>query len=124
MRGGGGDPRKVEDVSPSSYLPPPYDPSGDSFVVGPLRLFGPAGEFHGDGPPRERGARLAIPRGEDDASCDRYWNVYHNVSPVGTWCEFIFVGQTLVQTMITLQIPQLPHRLFYPINSRPMWPSG
>lgn len=115
MRGGGGDPGKVgAAVSPSSCLPPPYDPSGDSFVVGPLRLFGPAGEFHGDGPPRERAARLAVPGGGDDASCDRYWDVYHNVSPVGTWCEFYLVGRTSVQTMITLRIPQLPRRSFLP----------
>ena len=32
------------------------------------------------------------PGGGDDASCDRYWDVYHNVSPVGTWCEFYLVG--------------------------------
>ncbi len=85
----GGDPENGAAAKPSSCLPPPYDPSGDSFLVGPLRLFGRAGEFHGDGPPRERAARLPVPMGDDEASCDRYWDVYHNVSPVGTWCEFI-----------------------------------
>ena len=34
----------------ASCRPPPYDPTGDSFLVGPLRLFG-HGEFHGDGRP-------------------------------------------------------------------------
>lgn len=63
----------------SRCTPPPYDPSIDSFVVGPLRLYGESGEFHGEGRPRELAARLKVDRGEGWPS---YWDVFHNVSPV------------------------------------------
>lgn len=62
-----------------SCQPPPYDSSKDSFLVGPLRLFG-HGEFHGDGEPRARAARLWIP--SDDANRIAAWDAYHNISPV------------------------------------------
>ncbi len=80
-------------------MPPPYDPLGNLFLVGPLRLFGPPGEFHGDGPPRERAARLVVPGGEDGALRGRYWDVYHKVSPVGALVQIYPAGQTSVQTM-------------------------
>jgi len=70
--------------------PPQYDLSNDSFLVGPLRLFGD-GDFHGDGLPRERAARLLVARDKgkevngksftEDASTP--WDVFHNISPVG-----------------------------------------
>ena len=60
-----------------SCIPPVYDASKDSFLVGPLRLFG-VGEFHGEGEPRERTARVSVPvtprNGHD-------WDIYHNISP-------------------------------------------
>ena len=92
---GGGDPREDGAAPPPSLcVPPPYDPLGDSFLVGSLRLFGPAGEFHREGPPQERAARLAVPGGEDSASRDRYWDVYHNVLPAGAFLVRILYRRT------------------------------
>jgi len=74
----------------ASCQPPPYDSSNDSFLVGPLRLFG-HGEFHGDGQPRERAAQLLVPRdgnivNDESSSTDDHafasWDVFHNISPV------------------------------------------
>lgn len=69
-----------------SCQPPPYDASKDSFLVGSLRLYG-HGEFHGEGCPRERAARVLIPKDcRNDETC-AYWDIYHNISPVGM-CSF------------------------------------
>lgn len=69
-----------------SCQPPPYDASKDSFLVGSLRLCG-HGEFHGEGSPRERAARVLIPKDcRNDETC-AYWDIYHNISPVGM-CSF------------------------------------
>ncbi|KAL9185632.1 hypothetical protein ACHAXT_003409 [Thalassiosira profunda] len=70
----------------SSCRPPPYDATKDSFLVGPLRLFGEAGEFHGEGEPRERAARVSVPR---DGS--KNWDVFHNISPVDPRGHFLLL---------------------------------
>mmetsp|Transcript_32091 Transcript_32091/g.77592 ORF Transcript_32091/g.77592 Transcript_32091/m.77592 type:complete len:535 (-) Transcript_32091:179-1783(-) len=81
--------------------PPPYDPSKDSFLVGSLRLFG-QGDFHGEGEPRERAARLAVPRRgvprrgtpADTTSpivTLQPWDVYHNISPVDPRGHFLLL---------------------------------
>ena len=67
------------EATKSRCTPPPYDPSTDSFLVGPLRLYGESGEFHGEGRPRDLAARLKVDRDEGRPS---YWDVFHNVSPV------------------------------------------
>ena len=72
-------PKRSTSMSSEACTPPPYDPSIDSFVVGPLRLYGESGEFHGEGRPRELAARLKVDRVEGWPS---YWDVFHNVSPV------------------------------------------
>jgi len=68
-----------DDVNFCSCQPPLYDASRDSFLVGPLRLFG-YGQFHGDGEPREKAARLLVPR--DKGADSIPWDVFHNISPV------------------------------------------
>ena len=72
-----------DDVTPYSCQPPLYNPSRDSFLVGPLRLFG-HGQFHGDGEPREKAAQLLVPRvtGADSIKEEIPWDVFHNISPV------------------------------------------
>jgi len=72
-------PPRSKDMSNSgnekvSCKPPVYDASKDSFLVGPLRLFG-VGEFHGEGEPRERTARVSVPTNGHE------WDMYHNISP-------------------------------------------
>ena len=72
-------PPRSKDMSNSgnekvSCKPPVYDASKDSFLVGPLRLFG-VGEFHGEGEPRERTARVSVPTNGHE------WDIYHNISP-------------------------------------------
>jgi len=77
----------------SSCEPPPYDSSKDSFLVGPLRLFG-RGEFHGEGEPRERAAQLFVPRdaADADSSSNRVpWDVFHNISPVDPRGHFLLL---------------------------------
>jgi hypothetical protein len=69
-----------------SCQPPPYNPS-NSFLVGPLRLFGQGG-FHGEGEPRVRMARLSATPNEED---QRMWDVYHNISPVDPRGHFLLV---------------------------------
>lgn len=102
-------PPRSKDMSSSnaseqaSCQPPTYDASTDSFLVGSLRLFG-HGEFHGDGQPRERAARLLVPRDvstvndessptEDDAFTP--WDVFHNISPVGKCFVLLLAHATL-----------------------------
>ncbi|KAL7537371.1 hypothetical protein ACHAXR_007775, partial [Thalassiosira sp. AJA248-18] len=80
----------------ASCQPPPYDKSKDSFLVGPLRLFGKDREFHGDGLPRERAARLLVSRGGnimngESSSKDVPWGVYHNISPVDPRGHFLIL---------------------------------
>jgi len=69
-----------------SCQPPPYNPS-NSFLVGPLRLFG-QGDFHGEGEPRVRMARLSATPNEAD---QRMWDIYHNISPVDPRGHFLLV---------------------------------
>lgn len=78
--GGGGSGGDSDKDGRTSCRPPQYDALGDSFLVGPLRLFGRGG-FHGKGEPRERTARLSVP--DDGGDALRFWDVYHNVSPLG-----------------------------------------
>lgn len=74
-----------------SCQPPPYDSSKDSFLVGPLRLFG-HGEFHGEGNPREKAAQIAVPRNKaDDETTTTSWDVYHNISPVDPRGHFLLL---------------------------------
>jgi len=72
-------PPRSKDMSNSgnekvSCKPPVYNASKDSFLVGPLRLFG-VGEFHGEGEPREKTARVSVPTNGHE------WDIYHNISP-------------------------------------------
>ena len=72
---------------------PPYDASKDSFLVGSLRLFG-RGKFHGEGEPRERAARVYVPRYDKDGesvSSTLPWDVYHNISPVDPRGHFLLL---------------------------------
>ena len=71
-----------------SCMPPEYEASRDSFLVGQLRLFGQAGDFHGDGKPRERAARVLIQR--DESRCVS-WDIYHNVSPIDRRGHFLLL---------------------------------
>lgn len=71
-----------------SCQPPPYDPCKDSFLVGPLRLFG-NGEFHGEGEPREKSAQVLVPN--DDADASTSWDVFHNISPVDPRGHFLLL---------------------------------
>jgi hypothetical protein len=80
----GGNPENRLAALPLLCLPPPFDPLGDSFLVGPLRLSDLAKKLHRDGPPWKRAARLAVPRGDNNALCNHYFDVHHNVLLVGT----------------------------------------
>lgn len=89
----------------ATCTPPPYDPR-NSFLVGPLRLYG-HGEFHGDGEPRERMARLRVPRTEPNsdavdeldvadteevrATGTMDWDIYHNISPIDPRGHFLLL---------------------------------
>ena len=70
----------------ASCQPPQYNPS-NSFLVGPLRLFG-QGEFHGEGKPRVRMAKLSTRPNEAD---NRMWDIYHNISPVDPRGHFLLL---------------------------------
>lgn len=77
-----------------SCQPPKYDPS-NSFLVGPLRLFG-HGDFHGDGEPRVRMAKLSARPNEDNENDnedahERLWDIYHNISPVDPRGHFLLL---------------------------------
>ncbi len=88
----------------ASCTPPPYDPC-NSFLVGTLRLYG-QGKFHGDGEPRERMARVRVPRLNPNSSCvDALdvaanedgavgmmdWDIYHNISPIDPRGHFLLL---------------------------------
>ncbi len=82
---------KSKEDEKDSCQPPPYDSSKDSFLVGPLRLFG-HGEFHGEGNPREKAAQIAVPRNKaDDETTTTSWDVYHNISPVDPRGHFLLL---------------------------------
>jgi hypothetical protein len=86
-------PDKKEEDGKCSCQPPPYDSSKDSFLVGPLRLFG-HGEFHGEGNPREKAAQIAVPRNKaDDKTTTTSWDVYHNISPVDPRGHFLLLPE-------------------------------
>jgi len=70
----------------ASCQPPPYNPS-NSFLVGPLRLFG-QGDFHGEGKPRVRMSKLSTRPNEED---NRKWDIYHNISPVDPRGHFLLL---------------------------------
>ena len=77
-----------------SCQPPIYDSSKDSFLVGPLRLFG-MGEFHGEGKPREKAAQLTVPRkdntNDDTDIISTSWDIFHNISPVDPLGHFLLL---------------------------------
>ena len=89
--------------TPDSCVPPLYDATKDSFLVGQLRLYGEAGIFHGDGEPRENAAQVVVPRtskeegkgSSDDDSNDKTngipWDIYHNISPVDPMGHFLLL---------------------------------
>lgn len=70
----------------ASCQPPPYNPS-NSFLVGPLRLFG-QGDFHGEGKPRVRMSKISTRPNEAD---NRKWDIYHNISPVDPRGHFLLL---------------------------------
>lgn len=76
-----------QDAKPSCQ-PPAYDASKDSFLVGPLRLFG-HGEFHGEGKPRERAAQIVVPKGDADSGTP--YDIFHNISPVDPRGHFLLL---------------------------------
>ena len=69
-----------------SCTPPKYDVS-NSFLVGPLRLYG-KGDFHGAGEPRICMERLVTPF---DPSNKSTWDIYHNISPVDPRGHFLLL---------------------------------
>ena len=71
----------------ASCQPPQYNPS-NSFLVGPLRLFGLEGDFHGEGEPRVRMSKLSTRLNEAD---NRKWDIYHNISPVDPRGHFLLL---------------------------------
>lgn len=82
-----------------SCTPPPYETS-NSFLVGPLRLYG-HGDFHGEGKPRLCVERLAVPYADNapEGSTDEsYWDVYHNISPVDPRGHFLLLPTFQVET--------------------------
>jgi len=97
--------RRTSAALTATCTPPPYDPR-NSFLVGPLRLYG-HGKFHGDGEPRERMARLRVPRtepnsdtvneldiadGEEDRAIGTMdWDIYHNISPIDPRGHFLLL---------------------------------
>ncbi|KAL7488308.1 hypothetical protein ACHAW6_013897 [Cyclotella cf. meneghiniana] len=81
-----------------SCTPPQYDAS-NSFLVGPLRLYGRGG-FHGEGQPRVRVAKLSVPSfvsltsevaATSSMESRSYWDVYHNISPVDSRGHFLLL---------------------------------
>eukprot|EP00970_Alexandrium_tamarense_P008773 scaffold1698_cov201-Alexandrium_tamarense.AAC.2 len=79
-----------EQLIQESCTPPQYQ-STNSFLVGPLRLFG-YGEFHGDGNARHRVASLnaLVSSGETSATMHG-WDVYHNISPIDPRGHFLLL---------------------------------
>jgi len=74
------------DAATASCQPPQYNPC-NSFLVGPLRLFG-KGDFHGEGEPRVRMSKLSTRPDEAD---NRMWDIYHNISPVDPRGHFLLI---------------------------------
>ena len=72
---GGGSTTANEDDRRASCRPPPYDASTNSFLVGPLRLYG-NGKFHGEGWPRARAARVTVPTEDETGDAIRPWDVF------------------------------------------------
>ena len=71
----------------ASCQPPQYNQC-NSFLVGQLRLFGQEGDFHGEGEPRVRIAKLSARPNEAD---QRMWDIYHNISPVDPRGHFLLL---------------------------------
>ncbi|KAL3803854.1 hypothetical protein HJC23_004016 [Cyclotella cryptica] len=85
-------------TSKVSCTPPPYDVS-NSFLVGPLRLYG-RGDFHGEGDPRLCVAKLSVPSFvsltsdetiKSSVESQTFWDVYHNISPVDSRGHFLLL---------------------------------
>ena len=57
---------------------------------------------------RGRGRQGLRSRGGDGALCNRYWDVYHNVLPVGVLVQIYPAGRTSVQTTIAIPIAPAP----------------